>query len=171
MKKTTWRFLNVLLAVTVMALCLCDSTERVRAAKAGGIDNADIDEREDTTVDKAKSRGLPVNLQAGQNITVVAAIGETVLGKVDYSAIPADFAKNRSFTVSLINPNGKVFQTLTTSGNAVGFQVPAGENSGGAWRVKLDNATGYLDKQIFLTMTVKGLRNIGDGTPTKNIPK
>jgi uncharacterized protein YjdB len=142
------------------------NADRVRAANAHGIDNADISQREDTTVDKAKSKGLPADLTVSEDITVIAAISETVLGKVDYSTIPVDYADNRLWTASLITPNGEIFATKTTSGDILAFPVEAKDNTGGTWRVKIDNATGFLDKQLFFTMVVKGLRDIGGGTPT-----
>jgi hypothetical protein len=139
------------------------NADRVKILKTYKIDNADVSSREDTTVDKAKSRGLPADLTADANVTVVAAVSETVLGKVDYSTIPANFADNRLWTVSLIRPNGQIFATRTTSGDILAFPVEAKDNAGGTWRVKIDSATGYLDKQLFLTTVLKGLRNIGGG--------
>jgi hypothetical protein len=130
--------------------------DRMKVLKAHKIDNADVSSREDTTVDKAKSRGLPVNLLADGDVTVVASISERVLGKVDYSAILVNFANNRRWTASLIQPNGRIFATQTTSGDILAFPVEAKDNTGGAWRVKIDRARGYLDKQLFFTMVVKG---------------
>ncbi|MDR1622108.1 MAG: hypothetical protein LBS00_07020 [Synergistaceae bacterium] len=139
------------------------NADRVKLLKAYKIDNADVSSREDTTVDKAKIRGLPVNLTAGENVTVIAAVSETVLGKVDYSTIPADFANNRLWTASLIKPNGQIFAARTTRGDILAFPVKARDNTGGTWRVKIDSSAGYLDEQLFFTMAVKGLRNIGGG--------
>jgi uncharacterized protein YjdB len=110
-------------------------------------------------------------LTASEDITVIAAISETVLGKVDYSTIPVDYDKDRSWTASLIASNGQVFATQTTSGDIIAFPVEAKDNTGGKWRVRIDSAAGFLDKQLFFTMVVTGLRNIGGsgpGTPGGN---
>jgi hypothetical protein len=139
------------------------NADRVKILKTHKIDNADVSSHEDTTVDKAKSRGLPVDLPIGANVTVVAAITETVLGKVDYSKIPVDYAKNRQWTASLLTPSGHVFATRTADSDILAFTVKAKDNIGGTWRVKIDAATGFLDKQLFFTMAVKGLKNIGGG--------
>jgi hypothetical protein len=139
------------------------NADRVKVLKAYKIDNPDVSSGEDTTVDKAKSRGLPVDLPANADVTIVASISERVLGKVDYSTIPTDFADNRRWTASLIEPNGQIFAARTTSGDILAFPVEAKDNPGGAWRVKIDSATGYLDKRLFFTTVVKGLRSIGEG--------
>jgi hypothetical protein len=132
------------------------NADRVKVLKAYKIDNSDVSAREDTTVDKAKSRGLPADLTAGTDVTIVAAISERVLGKAD--TIPADFTKNRRWTAALIKPNGQIFATRTTSDGILMFPLKAKDNTGGTWRVKIDSARGFLEKQLFLTMVVKGLR-------------
>jgi hypothetical protein len=139
------------------------NADRVKFLKAHKIDNANVSSSEDTTIDKAKNKGLPVELPAGADVTLVAVISETVLGKVDYKTTPVNFAVNRLWTAMLIDPNGKIFATQTASGEVLAFPVEAKDNAGGTWRVKIVRATGYRNQQIFFTTVLKGLRNI-EGT-------
>jgi hypothetical protein len=133
------------------------NADRLKLLKTYRIAKADVGSCEDTTVDRAKSRGLPADLTANAGVIVMAAISETVLGKVDYSTIPADSARKRLWTASLIKPDGQVFATQTTSGGVIVFPVKAQDNTGGTWRVKINSATGYLNEQLFFTTVVKGL--------------
>ena len=144
------------------------SSEHVRARRSYGFSQDDIISKEGDNVEQGKTMGLPINLPGDQDITVVAAVTRFVLGAIDYGSIPADFEKNRSLTFSLIHPNGVVFRTLKANGNDVAFQLESMYVDEGEWRVRIDEATGYHDEQVFLVMAVKGLRNI-DGVPSTNI--
>jgi len=57
---------------------------------------------------------------------------------------------------------------MVTNGNDVAFQIESMYVTEGVWRVRIDEAIGYHDEQVFLVMAVKGLRNI-DGTPETTI--
>jgi uncharacterized protein YjdB len=140
------------------------NAENVRAANAAGFDNSVILARENTTVDKGKTLGLPFELTASADVTIVATIGEAVLGKVDYSTIPPNYMASRAWTASLLDSSGRVFQTRRTEGKTIAFPVNAEDNVGGTWRVRIDNAAGYLDKNIFVAMSVSGERNIDGST-------
>lgn len=131
--------------------------ERGKTADLQGIDHQNITDTEDDIVENAKKRGLPIHLAGTRNATVIVSIGETVLGHVDYSKVPVDFAKNRSWTACLYASNGQLAAKQTTSENSIAFQITAGNNDQGTWRVRLENVNGYLDKQIVLTTVVNEL--------------
>ena len=141
------------------------NAELVNTAERYNIENAKSDERENTTVDKGKSIGLPINLTtAGEDVTVIATISNIVLGKVDYSTIPVDYEQHRQWTATLYDSAGNIFEKRTTRGDILRFSISSWDNTGGQWRIRIDDTTGYFDKNIFATMIVKGERkDIDDG--------
>ncbi|MCL2010036.1 MAG: hypothetical protein FWG71_05750 [Synergistaceae bacterium] len=130
------------------------NADRVAAMKKHDIDNMDIVDRPGGIMEDARSRGFGVDLAGTGNATVVIGVSERVLGHVDYSQIPVDFAKDRSWTACLYTSNGQLAKKETTTGDIIAFQIVAGQNDQGVWRVQLEDVRGYLDQQVVFVMVV-----------------
>jgi uncharacterized protein YjdB len=141
------------------------NAELVRITNAYNIDQTDSLTREDSTVGEGKTIGLPIDLKtANEDATVIALVNGVTLGNVDYSTISPDYYKHRRWTATLYDSADQHYETRTTSGDIMVFQVKSSDNDAGTWRIRIDNTTGYLDENLFATMIVTEKReDIIDG--------
>ena len=136
------------------------NAELVRLSETYDIENNDAKVREDSTVGEMKTTGLPLSMKMSEDAAVVTMISGMVMSKMDYSTIPVDYDKHKRWTASLSDSSGNIYETRTTSGDMMVFQVKSNDNNGGTWRIKIENSTpGYLDENLFVVMVVEDERS------------